>query len=466
MLFRSYPCDATCMNCYELTNPDAAHTMTYVEAKAATCTENGNIAYYTCEHCGGCWDNEAGTGMPLNKKMIVTPMADHTYFYPCDATCMVCYELTNPDAAHSISFVEAKEATCTAVGNIAYYTCEHCGGCWDNEAATGMPLNKKMIVIPMVDHEYFYPCDATCMNCYELTNPDAAHSISFVAAKDATCSENGNVAYYTCEHCGGCWDNEAGTGMPLNKRMIVIPATGEHTYFYPCDATCMVCYELTNPDAAHSITYVEAKAATCTAIGNIAYYTCEHCGGCWDNANATGMPLNKKMIVIPRVDHEYFYPCDATCMNCYELTNPDAAHTITYVAAKDATCSENGNIAYYTCEHCNGCWDNEAGTGMPLNKRMIVIPATGEHVYDSDKDYTCNQCGQIRDGLTSDNAIGDVNGDDKVNNADLIILIRYYNNMDVEIDVIAADTNGDGTFTAADVLLMQQYLNGWAVELG
>lgn len=94
--------------------------------------------------------------------------------------------------------------------------------------------------------------------------------------------------------------------------------------------------------------------------------------------------------------HEYFYPCDATCALCGELTNPDAAHSMTFTEAVPATCNTPGNIAFYTCEYCGGCWDNAQGLGMPLNQMMIVIPATGVHTYDHDFDADCNACGEIR----------------------------------------------------------------------
>ena len=98
--------------------------------------------------------------------------------------------------------------------------------------------------------------------------------------------------------------------MVTNRRSVV--TFGDHDYFYECDAHCMVCGELTNEEAAHSIKHVEAVAATCFKTGNIEYWTCEHCNACWDNANATGMPLNA-MMVKTYLNHEYM---DAICVHC------------------------------------------------------------------------------------------------------------------------------------------------------
>ena len=81
-------------------------------------------------------------------------------------------------------------------------------------------------------HEYFYECDAFCMNCGELTNPDAAHSLTHVAAKAGTDCQtwDGNIEYWTCEYCGGCWDNANATGAPLNAMTIKV--AGPHSYAY------------------------------------------------------------------------------------------------------------------------------------------------------------------------------------------------------------------------------------------
>lgn len=94
--------------------------------------------------------------------------------------------------------------------------------------------------------------------------------------------------------------------------------------------------------------------------------------------------------------HEYLFPCDATCMHCGELTNPDAAHLMNYVEAVVPTCATFGNIAYYTCAYCLDCWDNEQATGSILYESDILIPATEEHVYDNDVDAECNVCGRVR----------------------------------------------------------------------
>ncbi|MGN0614366.1 MAG: FN3 associated domain-containing protein, partial [Porcipelethomonas sp.] len=77
------------------------HEMTEHPAKAATCTEAGNYAYWTCSHEEGVYyKNAEGTATFENLEATVIVALDH--------------EMTE----HS-----AKAATCTATGNYAYWTC-------------------------------------------------------------------------------------------------------------------------------------------------------------------------------------------------------------------------------------------------------------------------------------------------------------------------------------------------------
>ena len=208
------------------------------------------------------------------------------------------------------------------------------------------------------------------------------HSYAETDRVEATCGADGSVTY-TCSVCGDSYTD-------------ILPATGEHEYFYPCDPVCMNCYEITNPDATHNIVAVEAVASTCTTMGNVAYWYCSDCGQAWLDEACTQM-TNLMSVKLPMAEHEYFYPCDPVCMNCYEITNPDATHTIVAVEAVEATCKDNGNIAYWYCSDCGVCWDNANATGMPLNQFSVIVPATGEHTYDHDFDTDCNVCGEIRD---------------------------------------------------------------------
>lgn len=124
-------------------------------------------------------------------------------------------------------------------------------------------------------------------------------------------------------------------------------------------------------DTTHECEYTDENDADCNT-----------CGAMRDVGNTGGC------------SHEYRYPCDTTCMLCGQPITPAADHRMTYVEAADATCTADGNVAYYTCDECGGCWNNAQGTGRPLKQQAIVIP--GGHVYDHDFDENCNNCEEIR----------------------------------------------------------------------
>lgn len=60
---------------------------------------------------------------------------------------------------------------------------------------------------------------------------------------------------------------------------------------------------------------------------------------------------------------------------------------------------------------------------------------------------------------------GDLNGDARINNRDLGLLMKLLNDEAVSVNEKAADTNGDGSVNNRDLGLLQRYLNGYDVTL-
>ena len=109
--------------------------------------------------------------------------------------------------------------------------------------------------------------------------------------------------------------------------------------------------------ASHKLTKVEAKDATCTEDGNKEYWTCEHCGKYFlsdDSNSKTAKAVELSETVIP------------------------ASHKLTKVETKAATYAENGNKAYWTCEHCKKYFlsdDTNPETATAVELSETVIPA-------------------------------------------------------------------------------------------
>ena len=117
------------------------------------------------------------------------------------------------------------------------------------------------------------------------------------------------------------------------------------------------------PMAHAEATHVEAVEATCYEEGNIEYWYCEACGQAWLDADCT-LNTNLKAVVTP------------------------AAHAeATHVAAKDATCQENGNIEYWYCEACGQTWLDADCT---LNTNLKSVVTVGDHNYQGN---VCTECG-------------------------------------------------------------------------
>ena len=274
------------------------HLLTKTEAKDATCTEDGNKEYWTCEHCG---------------KYFLSDDAN-----PATATAVELSETVIP-ASHKLTKMDAKDATCTESGNKEYWTCEHCGKYFlsdDTNPETAKAVEQAETVIP------------------------ASHKLTKVEAKDATCAKDGNKEYWTCEHCKKYFlsdDTNPETAKAVEQSETVIPASHKLTKMDAKDATCTesgnkeywTCehcgkYFLsddTNPEtakaveqaetvipASHKLTKVEAKDATCAENGNIEHWTCEHCKKYFlsDDTNPeTAKAVELSEITIPPIKHSY-----------------------------------------------------------------------------------------------------------------------------------------------------------------
>lgn len=103
---------AVCETCDQPYGELGAHKLTKTDAKAATCTEAGNEAYWTCSGCGKYFSDENGTNEIEKDSWVLKTLG------------------------HDMTKTGAKEATCTEDGNNEYYTCSRCGGVFKDEAGT------------------------------------------------------------------------------------------------------------------------------------------------------------------------------------------------------------------------------------------------------------------------------------------------------------------------------------------
>jgi hypothetical protein len=330
------------------------HTLTATARVEPTCTAAGNIAYWTCGVCKKLFSDANGTAEITQAETVIKA------------------------TGHTLTKTAAKAATCTEEGNIDYWTCDTCHLTFSDEGGTTKIAVADTKVAKIAHTPEAIPakdatCTATgltegskCSVCNTILKeqeetPKIDHQLELVAEKDATCTEPGYKAYYKCKNCTTLFSDAAGKN--VIDAATVIPATG------------------------HSMTETAAKAATCTAEGNNAYWNCSKCGKNFKDAEGKEEATN--------------------------ITIAALGHNKTAHAAQAATCTEKGNIAYWTCDRCNKTFSDESCTTVVEKTETDVLghsttliaeePATctadGHKAY-----YLCSRCNKkfsATDGTTS-----------------------------------------------------------------
>ena len=321
----------------------ASHKLNRTEAKAATCTENGNKEYWTCSRCDSVFaDAEGKEATTAEAQIIAAP-------------------------GHDMQKAEAKAPTCTETGNQEYWTCSRCKKAFaDQNGQTA--VNPKDQMIPALGHVY-----------------------SDWTTKDPTCTENGSMER-TCtrEDCDAAESKE-------------IPATG-HTYISDQkEATCTedgytreicaVCKE-EKPGSkqrveagGHDFGEWEITEATCTLNGEKSR-TCSKC----DFAETEVILAEGHTEVSETVDptcttdgHE-----QTTCSRCMEVLSytiiPTLGHDLSEAVTKtEPTCTEEGE-KIQTCQR-DGC-------GYTVSER---VEALGHDFKSDSKEATCTEAGYERE---------------------------------------------------------------------
>ena len=106
------------------------------------------------------------------------------------------------------------------------------------------------------------------------------HQLTAVEAKEPTCTEAGNKAYWYCPECGKYFSDAEGK-TEIEKDSWILPATGKH-----------------------QLTAVEAKEPTCTEAGNEAYWYCPDCGKYFSDADGK-TEIKKDSWILPATTDEH-----------------------------------------------------------------------------------------------------------------------------------------------------------------
>ena len=218
-----YGSDNICDTCgYDKTVPHT-HNLTLVPAKAPTCTEKGNTAYYTCDGCDKWFEDATGASEITDKTSVILAATGHSasdwksdntdHWKECTVVgCGVIIE--DSKAAHTAGeWIIDTPATATTSGS-KHKECTVCGYTMATETipATGGG-----------EHTHSYGSewknDAT-NHWHECSCGDkadkAAHDFKWVVDKEATATQKGSK-HEECRVCG------------YKKAAVEIPATGTPT---------------------------------------------------------------------------------------------------------------------------------------------------------------------------------------------------------------------------------------------
>ena len=415
-----------------------SHVLKKTEAKAATCTENGNKEYWTCEHCGKYFlsdDANPETAKAVELSETILPAIQHKnaelrnaseptetspgysgdlYCPDCDKVVEKGYTYWNED---NLTWKLDADGTLTISGTGAmknYYD--------NKKSPVYKNSNVKKVVIEdgvtsIGNYAFTY-----CVSLTSITIPDSVTSIGYYAffycssLTSITISDSvtsiGNYAFFYCRSLTSITIPDSVTSIGNDAfsncrslTSITIPDSVTsigYNAFYGCSnlkTISLSCKSsLKRSDfggqadlvsyTSHTLTKTEAKAATCTEDGNKEYWTCEYCKKYFlsDDTNPeTAKAVEQSETVIP------------------------ASHKLTKVDAKAVTCTEDGNKEYWTCEHCGKYFlsdDANPETAKAVEQSETIIPASHKLTKvkeekaptcteDGNKEYwTCEHCGK------------------------------------------------------------------------
>ena len=344
--------DQICTECERVLVPSLGHVhtlhLTKVNAKEQSCTETGNIEYYTCT-CNKWFTDSTATTEIADKNSVVLEKDTHNYG----------------------EWIEEIPTVCGENGEKAHYHCSECEQNFDSN------YNKieDLVILATEEHEYGEwitvqsgGCSAVsyrvkiCYKCahYVLdadVDVDLVHPHEFeLIEKAATCTEDGIEFQFKCKNCNFVAAEE------------LIEALGhdlpEYEYFNAGNTHYQICKRCKDEIHERHTCYdwIRVKEPNCYETG-LAEGVCLKCG----------LDIEK---VLPIV-HDW------------EFTKYET----------EPTCTENG-VSLYTCSICSTTKTETAyklGHNHQFNS-VITAPTCTETGLDL---YVCSRCGDEKEKTVS-----------------------------------------------------------------
>lgn len=347
--------------------------LTQVMQRDESCEENGIKACWTCDACGKYFADAQGA-TELSKSQVVIPALGHLYTDPKWEWHLDHNPVTASATFHcdrgcgETEIIEAKvtsktSATCTTAGETTYTAVAKI----DDRSYT----DERKISGQPIPHSYGEPkwtwaadkrlatATFTCGRCNHTETVSDTNPIS-EKAEEPTCLKAGKVAYTARV----TFEGEEYTDVKTET----IPKT-EHSYsgqpkwtwedYSKATAAfiCDICKRSIQKDA--SIEEKKTLGSDCKTPGTITYTASVV-------FNGTTYTDQKKEDIAPE-------------------------HNLTYIAAKEATCTSEGNKEYWQCSACGHLFGDAEGT-----EEITTIPTIPELEHDFEKVmkdvYRCRLC--------------------------------------------------------------------------
>lgn len=391
-----------------------------VEAKPATCTEEGCIHHWYCDGCGNYYSDAEAT-KSLRRSDAILSTVPHQYEWTADETanahyqkCSVCGDIKNT-AAHS-----GGTASCTAKA-----VCSVCGFEYGELDANNHVNTELRNVKESTETEKGYTGDTYCKDCGALvakgeeTDFVCKHELVHHDAVEASCTEEGSIEYWECSKCHKLYSDEAGKTQIAQEDTVVaaqahyVDIAGRQfanakVQVYGSDATghwkeCKFCgYKYADTFGTHTLRDTEASCCT----GTSQCIVCKYDDGKLDPTHHSGGTEVR--------NQSESYTGDVYCLGCGEMIEQGrevkpacTQHKLEYVDAKAATCTEDGVKEHYHCTVCNRYYADEKAT-VEYDASTIVDKCTGHDLHPGKDALSAQSIAELIKGL--DLSITDIIG--------------------------------------------------------
>lgn len=305
---------------------------------APTCTDKG-YTIQTCKECSYEWNTDYTDATEHNW---VDPVCngDGTHTLTCNNKNVdgwVCDETLTLNCAESAITFGYEPATCTEQG-YTKYQCTVCNYTWDAD------------FVPATGHSY----------TNKLRSLDEAYKRS-----EKTCTE-AETYWYRCDNCtvsAGTeadkyaddlasiyWSNGSAVGHDMQKLVDETDLTKNRKSEATCTATAVYYYSCSvcgAQDTTQTFTYKSALGHDYQDIV--------------DEDDLTKNRVSEATCTSAAVYYKSCSRCGAVSNDTFEY-GEKTGHSMTKTEAKAETCTEPGNVEYYTCSNCNKKFSDEDGT--------------------------------------------------------------------------------------------------------